>query len=211
VSGSRTGGKRDRRSFLRACLRASAFAGAAGIAGILVARNRRCGAAGACERCAAAATCGYAAETLVWQLDPEKCGKCGKCATNCVLSPSAVKCFHSYSMCGYCNLCTGYFDPQPNDLNTGAENQLCPAGAIRRRFVEEPYYEYTIDQTLCIGCGKCVKGCQAFGNGSLFLQVRRDICINCNECAIARACPADAYVRIPASQGYILKGGDAGS
>jgi electron transport complex protein RnfB len=109
-------------------------------------------------------------------------------------------------MCGYCKLCTGYFEPQPNALNSGAENQLCPTGAIKRRFVENPYYEYTIDESLCIGCGKCVKGCNAFGNGSLFLQVRHDRCLNCNNCAIASACPANAFRRVPSNKPYLLKG-----
>jgi electron transport complex protein RnfB len=59
---------------------------------------------------------------------------------------------------------------------------------------------------LCVGCAKCVKGCNAFGNGSLFLQVRHDRCLNCNACAIARACPSDAFRRISADQPYILKG-----
>ena len=47
--------------------------------------------------------------------------------------------------------------------------------------------EYIIDEELCIGCAKCVKGCAAFGNGSLHLQVRHDRCLNCNECTIATA------------------------
>ncbi len=144
-------------------------------------------------------------EDLVWQLDPNKCIECGRCATECVLTPSAVKCVHSFAMCGYCDLCTGYFDPQPLELSTAAENQLCPVGAIKRTFVEDPFYEHTIDEALCIGCGKCVKGCKAFGNGSLFLQVRHDRCLNCNLCRIAEACPADAFRRIPASQAYLLK------
>lgn len=144
-------------------------------------------------------------DDMVWQLDPAKCTKCGKCATLCVLSPSAVKCIHAFDICGYCDLCTGYFNPQPNKKNTGAENQLCPVGAIKRTFVEDPYYEYTIDEDLCIGCAKCVEGCEAFGNASLFLQVRHDRCINCNECAIAAGCPADAFRRVPASEPYIVK------
>lgn len=143
---------------------------------------------------------------MVWQIDPYKCVKCDKCATDCVLTPSAAKCVHAYAMCGYCDLCTGYFDPQPNELGTGAENQLCPVGAIKRTFVEDPYFEYTIDEGLCIGCAKCVKGCEAFGNGSLFIQVRHDRCLNCNQCAIAEVCPGDAFVRIPASQAYLFKG-----
>jgi len=146
---------------------------------------------------------------LVWQIDPHKCTQCGNCATYCVLSPSAVKCVHAFAMCGYCQLCTGYFEPDPNALTTAAENTLCPYDAIKRTFVEDPYYEYTIDESLCIGCAKCVAGCAAFGNGSLYLQVRHDRCVQCNECAIAAACPADAFRRIPADEahdfGYILK------
>ena len=147
-------------------------------------------------------------EHMVWQLDPYKCIQCGKCATNCVLGPSAVKCVHAFAICGYCELCTGHFEPEPNALNTGAENQLCPTGAIKRTFVEDPYYQYTIDEPLCVGCGKCVKGCGTFGNGSLFLQVRHDRCLNCNDCSIGRHCPAQAYRRVPASQPYLLKSKD---
>ena len=149
------------------------------------------------------------AKRMVWQLDPNKCIQCGNCATKCVLKPSAVKCVHAFAMCGYCELCTGYFEPRPNTLNSGAENQLCPAGAINRTFVEDPYYQYTINEPLCIGCGKCVKGCGAFGNGSLFLQVRHDRCLNCNECTIAAACPANAFSRVPADKPYRLKDKEA--
>lgn len=145
-------------------------------------------------------------EDLVWQIDPHKCIACGDCAIKCVLNESAVKCVHAYAMCGYCDLCTGYFVPEPKALTTAAENQLCPRGAIKRTYVEDPYFAYTIDETLCNGCGKCVKGCTAFGNGSLFLQVRHDRCVNCNECAIAKACPSRAFQRVPASQAYLIKG-----
>ncbi|MHC5040519.1 MAG: 4Fe-4S binding protein [Planctomycetota bacterium] len=144
----------------------------------------------------------------VWQIDPEKCVQCASCAEHCVLHPSAVKCVHNYHLCGYCELCFGYFQPGAPALTSAAENQICPTGAIRRAFVEEPFYEYTIDEDLCIGCGKCVKGCNTFGNGSLFLQVRHDLCMNCNDCAIARRCPADAFRRIPADHPYLLKGAE---
>ncbi|MFZ5830137.1 MAG: ferredoxin [Planctomycetota bacterium] len=144
-------------------------------------------------------------ERLLWQIDPGKCVACGNCATYCVLDESAVKVVHSFEMCGYCDLCTGYFKPQPSELKTGAENQLCPTGAIIRKFIEDPYFEYHIDLPLCIGCGKCVKGCNAFGNGSLYLQVQHDRCMNCNECAIAVACPSGAFRRVPASDPYLLK------
>jgi electron transport complex protein RnfB len=142
----------------------------------------------------------------VWQLDPSKCTQCGRCATNCVKTPSAVKCVHVFAMCGYCDLCGGYFRPDTKTLNTGAENQLCPTKAIKRSYVEDPFFEYTIDETLCIGCGKCVKGCGSFGNGSLQLQVIQGLCENCNECSIDRSCPSDAFSRVPASDPYLLKG-----
>jgi Na+-translocating ferredoxin:NAD+ oxidoreductase subunit B len=148
-------------------------------------------------------------EELVWQLDPNLCVQCEKCSTECVLAESAVKVVHSTSMCGYCDLCSGYLEPGAKSRDTGAESQLCPTGAIKRTYVEDPYFEYQIDEKLCIGCGKCVKGCGAFGNGSMYLQVRHDRCTNCNECSIARVCPAQAYSRVPASHPYLLRGDEA--
>lgn len=145
------------------------------------------------------------AARTVWQVDPRLCTQCGRCATACVLSPSAVKCVHAYAMCGYCKLCFGFFQPDAPALTESAENQLCPVGAIRRTFVEDPYFEYTIDEPACIGCGLCVKGCSSFGNGSLFLQIRHDRCVNCNDCAIAAACPSRAIRRVPANRPYLLK------
>ena len=147
---------------------------------------------------------------MVWQLDPTKCIACGNCATHCVLDESAVKCVDSFEICGYCNRCPGYFELNANDLNTGAENQLCPTGALRRDFVQHPYYEYTIISELCIGCGKCVKGCEAFGNGSLYLQVCHDRCKDCNECSIAVACPSQAFRRVRATEPYLLKKREGG-
>lgn len=145
-------------------------------------------------------------DDLVWQLDPFKCVQCGRCAKECVVTPSAVKCVHAYALCGYCDLCGGYLKPDPNARTTAAENQLCPTAAIKRKYIEAPYFEYEIDEPLCIGCAKCVAGCTSFGNGSLHLQVRHDLCKNCNECAIARVCPADAFQRVPANTPYLIKG-----
>ncbi len=147
-----------------------------------------------------------AAGETVWQLDPTKCVQCGRCATECVLNPSAVKCVHSYQICGYCDLCGGYLQPGAKTRDTGAESQLCPVAAIKRTFIEDPFFQYTIDEDLCVGCGKCVKGCGLFGNGSLYLQVKHDLCVNCNECAIAHSCPAEAFQRVPADEPYLLKG-----
>lgn len=176
-----------RRGLLQKSLRFAGLAAAGAVAVKLLGRSRCASARG------------------VWQVDPAKCIQCGLCATACVLTPSAVKCVHSYAMCGYCKLCSGYFDPQPIALDTGAENQLCPVGAIQRTFIEDPYYEYTIDESLCVGCGKCVAGCEQYGNGSLYLQIMHDRCKNCNQCAIALRCPAQAISRVPADEPYRLK------
>lgn len=144
----------------------------------------------------------------LWQIDPAKCTQCGKCATSCVLQESAVKCIHVTDMCGYCDLCSSYLRPNVKDLNTAAENRLCPTGAIVRTYIEEPYFEYRIIEELCNGCGKCVKNCGAFGNGSMQLQVQQKLCVNCNQCAIARECPAQAFTRVDNDNSYQLKGFD---
>jgi len=152
------------------------------------------------------------ADGYVWQIDPDKCIQCGNCATYCVLDPSAVTCVHNHKLCGYCDLCFGYFspgfEPEAGIEIPAAESQLCPTEAIKRRWIEGPHYEYTIDEDLCIGCGKCILGCNNFGNGSLFLQVIHNRCVNCNECSIAEACPSDAFRRVPADHPYLLKGED---
>ena len=178
--------KINRKEFINSSLRLSAGLALGGLGGFLIK--------------------GSSSEDMVWQLDAAKCIQCGECVTNCVLTPSAVKCVHIADMCGYCDLCGGYFRAESKELTTGAENQLCPTGAIERKFIEDPFFEYHIDEDLCIGCGKCVAGCGAFGNGSLQLQVRHDICVNCNECSIARACPADAFSRVPASKNSLFTG-----
>jgi Na+-translocating ferredoxin:NAD+ oxidoreductase subunit B len=175
-----------RRAFIAAAVRGTALFGFGAFAGFLFPRS--------------------AEARDVWQIDPSLCTQCGNCQTACVLPRSAVKCVHTYKICGYCNLCGGYFKLETRSRTTGGENQICPVGAISRRFVEEPYYEYSINEDLCIGCGKCVKGCTDFGNGSLYLQVRHDRCLGCNDCAIARACPSHAFKRIPRDKAYMLKG-----
>lgn len=178
--------KTNRREFIQKGVRASLGLSLIGVAGVLAHK--------------------VDTNDYVWQIDPFKCVTCGRCADSCVMTLSAVKCVHSYALCGYCDLCGGYLKPDANELSTGAENQLCPTAAIKRTYIEDPYFEYHIDEELCIGCGKCVEGCSAFGNGSFHLQVRHNICVNCNECAIARVCPADAFERVPADKPYLIKG-----
>ncbi len=183
-------GKISRRELIAKCGRSAAAVGIGGsLAYMLVGRGVQA----------------QASAKMVWQTDPSKCIQCGNCATKCVLQPSAVKCVHAFDVCGYCDLCTGFLRLKHLKRDTAAENGQCPTNAITRAFIEDPYYEFTIDESRCTGCGKCVAGCAAYGNGSLFLQVRHDRCLNCNQCSIARQCPAQAYTRVPASSPYILK------
>lgn len=160
---------------------------------------------------AATAAVGTKTEGTVWQLDPNKCTQCGRCSTHCVLNPSAVKCLNQFNICGYCDICFGYLQPGSRDIDTGAENQLCPTAAIDRKYIEAPYYEYKIEEDTCIGCSKCVEACLMFGNGSFYLQIRQDICINCNECSIAKACPSDAFYEVKESEPYMYITGDRAS
>jgi len=189
MDNSEKSNKISRREFISTGIRVSILIGVGAMAGRLLTRSQ--------------------GRQMVWQLDPSKCIQCGRCATSCVKTPSAVKCTHVYSMCGYCDLCGGYFRPETKELTTAAENQLCPTSAIKRKYIEDPYFQYDIDEDLCIGCGKCVKGCGSFGNGSLQLQIRQNLCDNCNECAIARDCPSGAFSRVPSDAPYLFSGFDS--
>jgi electron transport complex protein RnfB len=175
----------DRRGFVGDSLRIAGVFGLGGLAGAVGRRRQE-----------------------VWQIDPDKCMACGNCETHCVLDVSAVKCIQCFQLCGYCDICTGYFPPNDFRRDTSAENHLCPTGAIERKFVEEQagvrYFEYTIDEPICIGCGKCVEGCDLM-NGSLYLQVSHELCLDCNECSIAVACPTEAFVRVPIETPTLLR------
>lgn len=206
----------SRREFLREVARNILAVSLVLGGGALVARKGACLTGIGCRECAALADCAQPqaltarAAGTVWQVDPYKCIQCGKCATECVLKPSAVKCVHGYAMCGYCKLCFGFFESEalPERMaGTAAEFQRCPVDAIVRTYKRDPYYQYDIREDRCIGCGICVKGCGAYGNGSLFLQIRHDRCMNCNECSIAAACPAQAIRRVPVTQPYLMKSG----
>ena len=182
--------QRDRREFIANGLRIAGVVSVGTLGGFLAGRR------------------GQASENR-WQIDPDKCVACGNCATYCVLDESAVKCVQCFDMCGYCNRCTGYYTLDGLDSrDTAAEDLLCPTEAIIRTFVEgkagQNFYEYTIDTEACIGCAMCVKGC-ALMNGSLYLQVMHDRCVNCNECAIAVACPSDAFVNVSSDKPYRMK------
>ena len=198
--------RNTRRQWCGHVARYAALGGLACLTGDLLLFRRNGTAAANCPQ--DATTCGNCIQAegcrlpQVWQIDPDVCIACNKCQTSCVLDESAVKAVNCYSLCGYCDVCTGYFPTKDYVLDTGAENQLCPTGAITRTYVEEKggvrFFEYAISEKLCIACGKCVVGCRLM-NGSLYMQVRHDRCLNCNECAIAVACPAQAFRRVPAA------------
>jgi len=177
--------KSSRRQFMDRSLRIVGLAGIGGTAAVLARR---------------------AARGSVFQVDPAKCVACDLCRTSCVLSHSAVKAVNVFNECGYCQLCPAYFDvtsmPDEKGLPTG---KVCPQDALKRNVVgkideEDPnnnYYEYTVDESLCDGCGKCVKACKPpAGNGALHLEVRYNRCLECDACSIQIACPQNAIVRI---------------
>ena len=142
----------------------------------------------------------------VFQVDPLKCAACDLCRTSCVLPLSAVKAVNEFSKCGYCRLCPAYMDVASAPDQVGIPSgKVCPQDALKRRVVghEDPddpnnnYYEYTVDEARCTGCGKCVKACKPpAGNGSLRLEIRYNRCVTCNECSILVACPEAAIVRV---------------
>lgn len=149
---------------------------------------------------------------LVWQLDPDKCVNsrlgavgvdvCGLCTTECVVSQSAVRAVNDFSKCGRCYICPAYYQVKSAVDEKGLPSEkLCPRDAIERKLIgevdpEDPannFYEYVIDETKCDGCGKCVMGCkEPAGLGSIRLSIRHNLCVDCNRCAIATACPKDA-------------------
>ncbi len=156
----------------------------------------------------------------VWLLDVEKCVNsrlgalgvevCELCATDCVLALSAVRAVNEFSICGRCYICPAYFDIKSAIDAEGLPSQkLCPRDAIERTPIgwvdpDDPannFYEYTIDETRCTGCGKCVMACkEPAGLSSIRLEVRHNLCLDCNRCSIAIACPDEAYEHAPARQ-----------
>ena len=157
---------------------------------------------------------------VVWQIDAAKCVNsrlgevgveaCNLCTTECVVALSAVRAVNEYSRCGRCNICPAYFNITSAVDEKGLPSEkLCPRDAITRTAIgridpEDPannFYEYVIDEAKCDGCGKCVMKCkEPLGLGSIVLRVRYDRCLNCNRCAIAKACPKEAFMQIAVEQ-----------
>ncbi|MBX3434632.1 MAG: 4Fe-4S binding protein [Pirellulales bacterium] len=152
-----------------------------------------------------------------WAIVPDRCVNirlgvtgadevCSVCADQCVLPLSAVRAVNEHDRCGRCCICPAYFDVRSQVGSDGLPTKkLCPRDAIRRSPIGEvdPYdplnnfYEYTIDDERCNGCGRCVMECKdPAGLGSIRLEVRYDLCLRCNRCSIATHCPEDAYVRV---------------
>ena len=160
--------RQDRRAFLKntsRCIGALALFGGAGLLG-------------------ARATKG-----AIYKIDTGVCTACGICETHCTLALSAVKCYNVFEECDYCDICFGYIE---DGFEMTDENKICPTDAINRRQIDEYAWEYSIDEELCTGCGKCVKLCKELGSGSMKLIIRRNLCEECNKCVLEEACPDNA-------------------
>jgi electron transport complex protein RnfB len=154
-------------------------------------------------------------KTHAWQIDVDKCVNskvgawgvdvCEACATDCVLTLSAVRAVNDYSACGRCYICPAYFKITSATGPDGLPSEkVCPRDAIKREAIgwidpDDPannFYEYTIDELKCNGCGRCVMECkEPAGLSSIKLEVRHNVCLDCNRCSIAQACPEEAYER----------------
>jgi electron transport complex protein RnfB len=190
-----TDAKNSRRELLGHAARGLALTGLGGVAGLLSFKARA---------------------TNAWAIDTAKCVNsrlgavgvpvCERCATECVISLSAVRAINEFSKCGRCYVCPAYYKITsavgPDGLPT---EKVCPRDAIERKPIgwidpDDPannFYEYVIDEILCNGCGRCVLECkEPAGLGSIRLEVRHDVCLDCNRCSIAQACPDEAYERL---------------
>lgn len=186
--------KKPRREFLGHVVRGAALAGIGGSGIFLVNKANK---------------------VYAWRLDVEKCVNsrlgatgvdvCELCSTECVVTLSAVRAVNEYSKCGRCYICPAYFDITSAVNEEGLPSQkLCPRDAIERKAIgwvdpDDPannFYEYIIDEVKCNGCGRCVMECkEPAGLGSIKLEVRYNLCLDCNHCSIATACPDEAYLQ----------------
>lgn len=184
----------SRRKVLGTAARGAALLGLGGLSGILALKANK---------------------TYAWAIDTGKCVNsklgltgvevCELCATNCVLTLSAVRAVNEFSKCGRCYVCPAYFKITSAIGPDGLPSEkVCPRDAIKREAIgwvdpDDPannFYEYSIDERLCNGCGQCIMECkEPAGLSSIRLEVRHNVCLDCNRCSIASVCPEDAYDR----------------
>ena len=139
---------------------------------------------------------------FAWQVDPEKCTYCGLCETACVRKPSAAKALNDQKKCSNCVVCYGHITDThiDSDKIDSEGERVCPVDAVVRNNFSggvDGMFLYSNDPKKCVGCAKCVKRCNVHGTKSMFLVIRPDLCLDCNECSIATACPEKAIERIP--------------
>lgn len=137
-----------------------------------------------------------------WQIDPAKCTFCGRCEDACVRKPSAVKAVNDQKLCSNCFVCYGHvFNRGIDAPESAAEGRnVCPRNAVLRTGLDgvaPGVFRYEIIQESCTGCAKCAAECNRHGSKSMFMIIRPDLCINCNNCAIADACLPGAVERVP--------------
>ena len=141
--------------------------------------------------------------TYAWQIDAGKCinsqlgalgiDVCEACATDCVLPLSAVRAVNEYSQCGRCYICPAYYDiTSAVDADGLPSEKLCPRDAIERK----PIGWIDPDDPADNFYGRCVMACkEPAGLGSIRLEVRHNVCLDCNRCSISTVCPEEAYLR----------------
>ncbi|MDH3982094.1 MAG: hypothetical protein OES84_04245 [Kiritimatiellaceae bacterium] len=139
---------------------------------------------------------------FAWQINPDKCRNCNACEIACVRKPSAAKALNDPKKCSNCVVCYGHIKNKhiESDKIDSHGERICPYNAVlRKNFCGgiDGMYLYSHNHAKCTGCAKCVKKCNEEGTGSMFMVIRPDLCLGCNECAIAVACPHDAVERIP--------------
>lgn len=140
-----------------------------------------------------------------WQINLDKCDFCGKCSVGCVQKPSAIKALNDQKKCSSGIVCYGYITDKniPSEQIQHCANLVCPERAV----VRTPFsggasgnFLYTIDQNRCTGCARCVLPCHDLCAQSMFLAIRPDLCLQCNDCTAARDCPHQAIERVPLAE-----------
>ncbi len=134
-----------------------------------------------------------------WVINPSKCIGCGKCAESCVRPESAVKAQIDYSKLENREFHPAMFKKTKPGSSTGIENRICPSDAIIRTQIDDSTWSYSIDEKLCIGCGKCSIRSRLKGTGAFTIDMGKD-CNKCNECSIAVECPVGAISRVGESE-----------